>query len=126
MMKREKARSPKVAMRKNEIMHVSALEVASVLGCINKKSLWQTNPIMLVKTHFWCIKVRRVGTPPLGKHVARGSWWRVARVISRTIIIRIPLKICMVRLSYPEPLKERQTTFQASPIQGRANDAGRA
>ena len=58
-----------------------------------------------------------VGTPPLGKHVARSSWWRVARAISRTIIIRtiiirILLKICMVRLSYPEPLKERQTTFQ--------------
>ena len=57
-------------------------------------------------------KIDVVGTPPLGKHVARGSWWRVTRVISRTIIIRIPLKICMVRLSYPEPLKERQTTFQ--------------
>ena len=57
-------------------------------------------------------KEGNVGTPPLGKHVAHSSWKRVARVISRTIIIRIPLRICMVQLSYPDRLKERQTTFQ--------------
>ena len=28
------------------------------------------------------------------------------------IIIRIPLRICIVQLSYPDRLKERQTTFQ--------------
>ena len=60
----------------------------------------------------WLLSHNCVGTPPLGKHVARNSWWRVARVISRTIIIRIPLRICMVQLSYPDSLKERQTTFQ--------------
>ena len=49
-----------------------------------------------------------VGTPPLEKHVARSSWWRVAHIIIRTIIIRIPLKVCMVQLSYPDHLKESQ------------------
>ena len=53
-----------------------------------------------------------VGTPPSGKHVARISQRHVARVISRTIIIRIPLRIRMMQFSYPDRLKERQMTFQ--------------
>ena len=53
-----------------------------------------------------------VGTPPSGKHVARISQWHVARVISRTIIIRIPLRIRMMQFSYPDSFKERQMTFQ--------------
>ena len=67
-----------------------------------------------------------VGTPPFGKHVARISQWHVARVISRTIIIRIPLRIRMIQFSYPDRLKERQMTFQLLLSKGRANVAGRA
>ena len=56
----------------------------------------------------WITRVGIVGTPPLEKHVACSSWWRVAHIIIRTIIIRIPLKVCMVQLSYPDHLKESQ------------------
>ena len=45
-----------------------------------------------------------VGTLPSGNHVSR--------VISRTIIIRIPLRIRMMQFPYPDRLKERQMTFQ--------------
>ena len=36
----------------------------------------------------------------------------MARVISRTIIIRIPLRIRMIQFSYRDSLKERQMTVQ--------------
>ena len=53
-----------------------------------------------------------VGTPPSGKHVAHISQWHMARDISWTIIIRIPLRIRVMQFSYPDRLKERQMTFQ--------------
>ena len=72
-----------------------------------------------------------VGTPPSGKHVAHISQWHVARVTNRTIIIRtttirIPLRICMMQFSYLDRRKGKANDVSASPIQGRANDAGRA
>ena len=86
---------------------------------IFRKSLWNLDlptkcktPCSILSSTSIHFHVHTVGTLPLGKHVARSSWWRVAHIISRTIIIRIPLKICMVQLSYPDHLKERQTTFQ--------------
>ena len=36
----------------------------------------------------------------------------MARIIIRITTIRIPLKICVRQLSYPDHLKERQKTFQ--------------
>ena len=52
-----------------------------------------------------------VGTPPSEIHVARISQWHVTRIIGRIAIIRISLKIQMMHFSYPDCLKEGQTTL---------------
>ena len=88
-----------------------SIKFISILFC---ERLVPSTSFLVDKECRWIqlFSIPTIGTPPLGKHVAHSSWWRVARAISRTIIIRILLKICRVRISYPEPLKERQTTFQ--------------
>ena len=57
-------------------------------------SLWETRGTHLTVTRGTCYQ------------------WHVSRVISRTIIIRILLRICMMQFSHPDRLKERQMTFQ--------------